>query len=588
MAGPAQRPKAPAPAVQPPERTPPGGGGGGTPAAPRGGARRGGAALLLLLLLLAAASAGLLLLSLPPAALPPRVALALPRARAAAEEAADRLQARLPFALPLPFGRASPKPPLLGWPRGGTAAGAVQALAAALRLRTVAGESGTDWGAENAAFRRLLRGAFPLVHRHLAVETLGDGTLLATWRGLTALPGVLFLSHSDVVPAAEAGAWTHPPFAGEAAEGFLWGRGALDVKSSAVGLFAAVERLLGEGVTAPWRTVYLAVGHDEETGGRGAQALAYVLGLRGVALDVIVDEGGFILEDGLEALVGRRPVALVGTAEKLFLNVNVTVTGPGGHSSLPAAGERTVPAIVAAFVERVEATPLPVRLMAPVRDFLAHLAAEGSAVVRTLLGGGLRALPAATGRLLSLASTEVNAMLRSTAAVVRFGSAGQALNVVPTAAGVVVNFRLLPGDDAATALAHLRAIAARLGVADRLAFEVLEGPRLHPGVPRVEPARKEANSTGPHFGLLREAIAASFDDPAPAVVPYLLPGGTDSRHLEHLSLHGTLRFCPYRMRRSDFARIHGVDERIRPEDFERGIEFYKRAVRALAERERDG
>ncbi len=86
----------------------------------------------------------------------------------------------------------------------------------------------------------------------------------------------MLTSHLDVVPAdeSEAGGWTHPPFAGEVADGYVWGRGTLDIKSGVIGILEAVEYLLKQGFQ-PERTVYLGFGHDEEIGGEhGAMAIA--------------------------------------------------------------------------------------------------------------------------------------------------------------------------------------------------------------------------------------------------------------------------------------------------------------------------
>src|SRR5690606_29924888 len=107
----------------------------------------------------------------------------------------------------------------------------------------------------------------PRVHEHLAQTTVAGASLFYEWRGSDpAARPVLLLAHQDVVPVLEPAAWTHPPFAGTIADGYVWGRGAMDDKSSLMGLLEAVEQLLAAGFQ-PQRTVYLAFGHDEETGG---------------------------------------------------------------------------------------------------------------------------------------------------------------------------------------------------------------------------------------------------------------------------------------------------------------------------------
>src|SRR5258708_4022762 len=149
---------------------------------------------------------------------------------------------------------------------------AAEHLAAALRFRTVARPDGQPAEpAEMAGLDRYLEATFPRVRAALSREVVADYSLLYTWRGADpALPPLLLLSHLDVVPVE--GGWTVPPFSGRIADGWIWGRGALDDKMGVVGALQAVELLLPRGFR-PRRTVLLAFGHDEEVGGRRGAAI---------------------------------------------------------------------------------------------------------------------------------------------------------------------------------------------------------------------------------------------------------------------------------------------------------------------------
>src|SRR4029450_5611781 len=122
-------------------------------------------------------------------------------------------------------------------------------------------------------------------------QTIGDHSLLFTWRGQkTDLKPVLLMGHMDVVPA-DAQNWKYPPFSGAIADGYIWGRGALDDKSTVTGLLEAAEILTNQGFK-PQRTVYLAFGHDEEIAGdQGAVKVAALLKTQGVQLEFVLDEG---------------------------------------------------------------------------------------------------------------------------------------------------------------------------------------------------------------------------------------------------------------------------------------------------------
>ena len=212
--------------------------------------------------------------------------------------------------------------------------GAAERLAGSLRIPTVSAEEPAAFDAE--AFRTLhsyLQSAFPRVHAELRREEVGTHSLLYTWQGSNlSLKPILLAGHLDVVPV-EQGKWQQPPFSGRIADGFIWGRGAIDNKSAVVGMLEAVEMLLSEGFR-PARTLYLAYGHDEEVGGTGgAHEIAARLKHRGVELEMVLDEGG-VIADGIFPAVSK-PIALVGIGEKGFVTLELSTDVPGGHSSLP-------------------------------------------------------------------------------------------------------------------------------------------------------------------------------------------------------------------------------------------------------------
>jgi len=131
--------------------------------------------------------------------------------------------------------------------------------------------------------------------------------------------------------------WTKEPFAGEISDGYVWGRGALDIKFTIVAIMEAAEALLAEGFS-PERTYCIAFGADEEVGGaRGAGAIGAELKRRGMRFEYLVDEGAMIVEGALSFMKG--PAALIGVAEKGHVNYEVTARGKRAHAS-PSSLER--------------------------------------------------------------------------------------------------------------------------------------------------------------------------------------------------------------------------------------------------------
>ena len=154
----------------------------------------------------------------------------------------------------------------------------------------------------------MLESTYPLVHQKLKREVINGYSLLYTWLGSRPdLEPVMLMAHQDVV-SADPTEWTHPPFDGKINDGFIWGRGTLDIKNQLIGIMEAAETLLQQGYR-PERTILFGLGHDEETGGvNGCKILGQLFKERGIHLAGIVDEGGGIME-GLAA-GGRGPMAL--------------------------------------------------------------------------------------------------------------------------------------------------------------------------------------------------------------------------------------------------------------------------------------
>jgi carboxypeptidase PM20D1 len=438
-----------------------------------------------------------------------------------------------------------------------------QHLAAAIRFRTVSHQDPADDDrAAFVAFHRWLAETFPRAHAKLAPETVADASLLFTWKGRAAdAAPVLLLAHQDVVPVdpATETAWTHPPFAGEIADGFVWGRGALDDKASLVGLLEAVERLLAEGFE-PRRTVYLAFGHDEEVGGaHGATTLAARLGEHGVVPLVVLDEGLAVTE-GIVPDVAS-PVALVGIAEKGYVSVELVVQAEGGHSSTPP--HETAVGILAAALERLERRQMPARIAGPVRRLFEAIGPEMSLRSRVALANPWLFAPLVTRAL--EASPETNALVRTTTAPT-IVEAGIKENVLPARARAVVNFRVLPGDSTAEVLAHVTAVVADSRVAVTLFRTTLSEPS----------PESRVDSVG--FAAIARTIRELF--PGAVVAPSLVLGATDARHYASLGAD-VYRFLPLRVRAADLRRVHGIDERVAVDDWTNAVRFYARLIRNL-------
>lgn len=440
------------------------------------------------------------------------------------------------------------------------ATAAAERLAGALRFETISHQDPAAF--DGAAFRGLnayLAARFPRVTAALTRETINDYSLLYTWPGRDrdAAP-ILLLAHLDVVPVEDGSAaqWEHPPFAGVIADGYVWGRGALDDKGNALAMLEAVEWLLGQGIVPP-RPVLLAFGHDEEISGRaGAGAIAAHLEARGVRPYLVLDEGGSILVDLVPGVAA--PVATIGIAEKGYVSVELRSESAGGHSSVPPA--RTAIAVLSDAIHRLTHQQMPANLDAGMGESLAYLAPETPFPLRLVLANLWLFGPLVEWQLGRAPQT--NAAVRTTTAPTIFDG-GVKENQLPLSARAVVNFRILPGDSVASVLAHVRRTVddasvtiTRLGAGD-------------------EPS--PVSDTGSAaFAELARTIRATH--PETVVAPFLVLGGTDARHYTGLS-RNVFRFSPYRTRPDDVARFHGTNERLSIDDYAGMITFYATLLR---------
>jgi carboxypeptidase PM20D1 len=415
-----------------------------------------------------------------------------------------------------------------------------------------------------AGFHAHLEKSFPQVYAKLDHETIGENNLLFTWKGSDpSLKPMLVMGHQDVVPieAGTEGNWTHPPFSGDIADGFIWGRGTLDDKMTVVGLLEAADILLAKGFQ-PKRTIYFAFGQDEEIGGlHGAQLIAQTLQSRGVQLEFVEDEGGFLslgLVPGVSA-----PVAMIGTSEKGYLSLELSVETAGGHSSVPP-NESSI-GILAAAVRKIERHPMPAHVHGPVGEFLEYAGGSASFPMRVVFKNMWLFGPVVQKILES--SPDSNATLRTTSAATIF-RAGTKDNVMPSRATAVVNFRLLPGDTIASVTEHVS--------------EVVNDPRvkmqpLPPEPPAEASPRSSAQSA--EFQLMQRTLAQVY--PEAVVAPFVFVGATDSKHYAALTPN-IFRFSPMVLNGEDVGRIHGTNERISTENFTRMIEFYCQLMRNAA------
>lgn len=366
-------------------------------------------------------------------------------------------------------------------------------------------------------------------------------------------PVLCYLGHVDTV-LADASEWARDPWSGDIADGCLWGRGSLDMKSQVAAEVAAAAGLAREGWRPARGELLVVAVVDEETGGElGAKWLCETHPEK-VRCDMLLNEGGGAFFE----LAGQRFYGVC-CAEKGVFRFTVTTDGAAGHASMPRLGENAL-LKMAPVLERF-ATRQPA--LEPTAEPLAFLCGVGED--ENDPAGALRRLEEADPRLLQM----LEPMFGVTFAPTKI-SASEKINVIPSSAELRVDCRVPPGlgeDEARHAIEQV------LGGLDGLRIEFTE---------RVSGNRSPMGS--PLMDALGEWVTER--DPGARTVPTILPGFTDSRHFR-AAFPDCIAYGFFPQRHQPLletqALIHAPDERIDVRDLAFASELYRDlAVRLLA------
>ena len=382
---------------------------------------------------------------------------------------------------------------------------------------------------ESAQFERfqaLLAELFPHAHAACGKTVLGGagGSLLFHWpaAGTRAEEGgagaLLLMSHQDVVDADDS--WTRPPFAGEVADGRVWGRGALDIKGNLLCILQAIDELSAEGF-APSRDVYVASSNCEEVGGN--DLVVDYLREHGIEIGLLVDEGPCIVRSAGEN--GEEPhlIAQVAVAEKGQANFRCRALGPGGHAMNPPKNSPLVR--LGAFMADVDAADLFAGSACP-----ELFDATGTTAAFTMAGGS------------------------------------SASNVIPREAWAVCDVRLSPGTTVKAAQRALESVARAHDV------EVVLAKGCDPS--------PVTDANGSSYAQVKRAIETVY--PGAGCRAMLLAGGTDTKHFAAY-VPDCIRITPMVFSPEQCATIHGTDENIDVAVLPGGVDFFKTLITQRSE-----
>ena len=442
---------------------------------------------------------------------------------------------------------------------------AAERLSGAVKFATVSMTSGGPIDTVAfIGFHEFLAKSFPRVHASLTLQKVAGLSLLYKWTGTdSAAAPIVLMGHMDVVPVPESNLkeWTHAPFSGDVADGYVWGRGTMDDKVTVLAVLEAVEDMLSRG-EKPSRTVYLTFGHDEEVGGRyGARAIVDTLVARGVKPALVIDEGGVMATGVVPGVKGLA--AVVGIAEKGYLSLRLRAKATGGHSSMP--GSRTAVGALSRAIVALEANPFPNELDGPTRGMLEAMAPYASFGQKLVFANLWLTKPIVTRVLAQTPSTA--AMIHTTTSPTML-SAGVKDNVLPPEATAVVNFRIRPGETMETVTARVRSVIADT----MIVVEPTDSARVDPS--------QVSDATSPAFQLIANTVRGMAPGQSVPVLPYLVGGGTDAKYWGPHS-RSVYRFLAVPLGEGDLSRIHGVNERMSVKGYATAVTFFEQLMQHL-------
>lgn len=379
----------------------------------------------------------------------------------------------------------------------------------------------------------------------LAAEP-GRPNLVARLRGEADGPTLTLLSHVDTVKA-DPEEWSRDPWGGDLVDGWVWGRGALDMKGQVAAELAACLELGSSRWRPPRGELLLVITADEETGGElGARWLCEQRPEK-VRSDFVVNEGG-----GSAIEIGGRRLYTLSVGEKGIFRVRLSTRGRAGHASLPRIGENALLKL-APFIARLSEQPPP----EPTREGLEFLSAiygeplEGPEGVER----GLQRLRAEQPLLATyLAEPILGVTMTPTKA-----KGGEKANVIPSSAEVLIDCRVPPGMDGDGARVRIEAV-------------------LGDGDYELEFSEAVIGNRSPTESELTEAIRGWLGevDPGAELVPMAMPGFSDSHWFREAFDSVVYGFCPHREigLLESAPLIHGADERVPAADVELAASFF--------------
>ncbi len=376
----------------------------------------------------------------------------------------------------------------------------------------------------------------------------------AVLRGSGEKKPIILLNHMDVVPS-NPDEWSFDPFSGEVKDGYILGRGALDMKSIGIMELLAFLAMKREGVKINRDLIFLAT-PDEETG--GDMGVKYLLDNHSDEFDadLVINEGGF----GISDILPTGPVQMIATGEKGICWLKLTREGMPGHGSAPH--DQNALELLTRAIMRLLDAGTQIKITPIISDYFKNLATgweflspyvkdgKDETLIKTLTDTGLINMP------------QIRAMIKNTISF-NIMNAGYKTNVIPSHAEAELDIRLLPGERVDKMIDYVK---------EKLADDEITITPIHTTDASISPAEN------PYYKVIEEVYREKF--PNAVVTQSLLIGTSDSRFFRERGIP-SYGVCPAFAPMDHVKSIHGIDEKISVDEMINGTEVMTELVRRL-------
>lgn len=396
---------------------------------------------------------------------------------------------------------------------------------------------------------------YPTVFTKCEHEITKERAIRIKVSGKSSEKPTVLMAHYDVVPVTDE--WDYNPFLGEVVGDSLYGRGAVDTKSTMACALSALELALQNNYV-PKNDLYLCFGSNEEVYGNSQVEIIKNFEKEGIKPHFVFDEGGAILNGAFPGI--KEDVAFLGMAEKPMVNIKLSLESNGGHASTPRKNGPVVR--LSKAIVKLEQNPMKPNMSATVSELL-NILGRHMPFYYKLIFANMWLFKGLVNKLFVKLSADTRALLTSTFAFTMLNG-GTQTNIIPNKVEANINVRISPFDNVDKIVEHIKKT-----IKDK---DIVVTPYDEtPGYP-------ECSFKTDGYEIIKETVIETY--PNTLVTPFLNVGGSDGKHWCRIC-PCVIRFSPFKVTKEERAGIHGNNEKIKVQTLKKCLEFYERLLEKI-------